>query len=75
MAKCQVVGVFLALAIISVIARAAAHLYFRRRLNLDDYLLFAVDVLLASSGRMHCRPDGLSDRLPDTFDSGKQETS
>lgn len=44
-----VIGLFFSLAISSVAARAAARFYLRRRLTLDDYLLFAAAVCLTGS--------------------------
>ncbi|KAM7195835.1 hypothetical protein V8F33_006484 [Rhypophila sp. PSN 637] len=45
----EVIGIFFALAILSVIARAGARLYQRRRLGWDDYFLFAAAVILAGA--------------------------
>ncbi|KAK4209357.1 hypothetical protein QBC37DRAFT_378106 [Rhypophila decipiens] len=44
-----VIGIFFALAIISVLARAGARLHQRRRLGWDDYFLFAAAVVLAGA--------------------------
>lgn len=43
------IGVFFGLALVSVITRAAARLYLRRHLSLDDHFLFAAALFLSGS--------------------------